>query len=219
MNDTIKAQQEQDILRDIDAAIAQQATKRPDGLCKIGDDPAIYVACLASYNQGILYGNWINLTVASTKEEIQECIDWILKHSPEPGAEEYAVHDTQCLCGPCEGTEWPDLEQLAELGSFYSWAALNDAEWIAYRMLCNDENEILSEDDFRERYCGVYESEADYAEEHYKEGLSREEIDQLDKAPFSYIDWQRVWEGELHCNGWTAAHIFEAGGYIITRPA
>ena len=195
------------------------ATKRPAGLCPINDDPAIYVACLASYNSGNLYGYWINLSVANTKEEIQECIDWILKHSPEPGAEEYAVHDSQGLCGPCKGTEWPDLEQLAELGSFYSWAALNDAEWIAYRMICNDQNEILSEDDFRARYCGVYNSGADYAWELYREGLSRDEIAQIDSAPFSYIDWERVWEGELECNGWDAEYSSEAGGYIITRPA
>ena len=51
------------------------ATKRPAGLCSISDDPAIYVACLASYNSGSLFGYWINLSVADTKEEIQECID------------------------------------------------------------------------------------------------------------------------------------------------
>ena len=143
----------------------------------------------------------------------------MLKHSPEPGAEEYAVHDSQGLCGPCWGTEWPDLDQLAELAHAYNFTCSDQAEWIAYRMICNDQNEILTEDEFRKRYEGVYDSEADYAEEHYREGLSRDEIAQMDRAPFSYIDWERVWDCDLHCNGWTAEFSNEAGGYIITRPA
>ena len=152
------------------------ATKRPAGLCSIDDDPAIYVACLASYNSGNLFGYWINLSVADTKGGIQECIDWMLQHSPAPGAEEYAVHDSQGLCGPCKGTEQPDLEQLEELAHAYNVICSDQTEWIAYRMMCNDQNEILSEDDFRARYCGVYDSEADYAEELFKEGSMEKKL-------------------------------------------
>lgn len=191
------------------------ATGAPTGLhCALNDDPAIYVACLASYNSGNLFGYWINLSVADTKEDIQECIDWMLKHSPEPGAEEYAVHDSQGLCGPCKGTEWPDLDQLEELAHAYNFTCCDQTEWIAYRKVCDHQNEILSEDDFRARYCGVYDSGADYAWELY-----RDEIAQIDRAPFCYIDWERVWECELECNGWDAEFSVEAGGYIITRPA
>jgi antirestriction protein len=53
--------------------------------------PKIYIACLASYNNGILYGNWIDANqdadVLST--EIKE----ILAKSPMENAEEWAIHD------------------------------------------------------------------------------------------------------------------------------
>ena len=192
------------------------ATGAPAGLhCDLNYEPAIYVACLASYNSGNLYGYWINLSVAETKEEIQECIDWILKHSPVPGAEEYAVHDSQGLCGPCKGTEWPDLDQLEELAHAYNFTCSDQTEWIAYRMLCNDENEILSEDDFRDRYCGVYDRPEDFAYE-----LAVEIGHEVDGAkwPFSCVDWERAWR-ELGYDGYSAEYSSEAGGYIVTRPA
>ena len=55
------------------------------------DTSQIYVACLASYNNGCLSGKWI--TPADTEEKLQAQIDAILKASPEPDAEEWAIHD------------------------------------------------------------------------------------------------------------------------------
>lgn len=51
-------------------------------------EPQIYIACLASYNNGILYGKWIdaNQDVSALEGEIQE----ILAESPMPDAEEWA---------------------------------------------------------------------------------------------------------------------------------
>jgi antirestriction protein len=63
--------------------------------------PQIYIACLSSYNSGILHGKWI---VPSTDEqELQDQIDSILKTSKQHFAEEWAVHDynyfrTKLLC-------------------------------------------------------------------------------------------------------------------------
>ena len=63
------------------------------------DGPAIYIACLASYNAGTLHGFWCDLTIATTAEDIQECIDYVLATSPATLAEEYAIHDQQLLAG------------------------------------------------------------------------------------------------------------------------
>ena len=51
----------------------------------------IYVACLASYNAGRLHGEFI--TPADTEEKLLAQIGKILKSSPEPNAEEWAIHD------------------------------------------------------------------------------------------------------------------------------
>ena len=53
--------------------------------------PKIYVACLASYNNGILHGNWIDADIG--EDEINEEIQKVLKTSPIEDAEEFAVHD------------------------------------------------------------------------------------------------------------------------------
>ena len=55
------------------------------------DEGQIYVACLASYNAGRLIGEWI--TPANDEEKLLAQIDKILKASPEPDAEEWAIHD------------------------------------------------------------------------------------------------------------------------------
>jgi antirestriction protein len=55
------------------------------------DKPQIYVACLSSYTNGILYGEWLDATC--DVEDIQEQIKQLLAKSPMPDAEEFAVHD------------------------------------------------------------------------------------------------------------------------------
>jgi len=51
----------------------------------------IYVACLAAYNNGKLHGAWIDAT--QDIDDIQCQINQMLADSPEPDAEEYAIHD------------------------------------------------------------------------------------------------------------------------------
>ena len=53
------------------------------------DRPRIYVACLAAYNSGCLHGRWID---ATTPDEIWEQVRAMLADSPEPDAEEWAIH-------------------------------------------------------------------------------------------------------------------------------
>lgn len=71
----------------------------------------VYIACLASYNSGIMHGEWVEVTgnVHALKEEIAR----ILKASPEEDAEEWAVHGHEGF-GSYKVTEWPDLAELCD---------------------------------------------------------------------------------------------------------
>jgi antirestriction protein len=69
----------------------------------------IYVACLASYNAGILHGRWID--ASSDPDAMQGEIDAMLKASREPGAEEWAVHDYDGV--PSGLGEYPGLDKIA----------------------------------------------------------------------------------------------------------
>jgi len=53
--------------------------------------PRIYVACLAAYNNGKLRGEWIDAN--QDDDAIFDDIKKILSTSPEPLAEEWAIHD------------------------------------------------------------------------------------------------------------------------------
>ena len=54
-------------------------------------NPKIYVACLASYNEGRIFGEWIDAD--QDPEAINEDIFNMLSKSPIANAEEYAIHD------------------------------------------------------------------------------------------------------------------------------
>jgi antirestriction protein len=110
---------------------------KPAGIASGLPDVGCYIACLASYNNGILYGAWVDLEEATTADEIQDCIDWVLATSPTPGAEEWAMHDHAGLPGYIRRTEWPDIEELS------SWATAlaeytDDDTREAFRLACEN---------------------------------------------------------------------------------
>lgn len=68
----------------------------------------IYAACLAAYNNGILHGAWIDCL--DGENEVMEQIQAMLKASPEPDAEEWAIHDCDF-----EGYPVSEGESIAKL--------------------------------------------------------------------------------------------------------
>jgi len=52
--------------------------------------PQIYIACLSAYNNGKLHGNWV--TVDGDVDDLEAAIAEVIKTSPEPDAEEWAIH-------------------------------------------------------------------------------------------------------------------------------
>lgn len=124
-------------------------------------NPKIYVACLASYNSGVLYGDWIELE-GLDYEDIQLQIDEIIKHSPTEGAEEWAVHDSEDLPNWLRNTEWPNPKELSEFVAIIS-STDHDEDVIECAMTLACDNEELSQ--YLENFSGCYSSKAEWAEE------------------------------------------------------
>ncbi|MCC2603641.1 antirestriction protein ArdA [Sphingopyxis yananensis] len=80
-----------------------------------GSNPRIYVACLAAYNNGYLYGAWIDAD--QNADEIREEIAAMLGRSPIEHAEEYAIHDYEGFEGVTI-SEYAGIDTLARLGAF-----------------------------------------------------------------------------------------------------
>lgn len=160
---------------------------------------AVWICALGAYNNGDHHGQWIDLEEADTKEKLQAKIDKILKSSPQPGEEEWAMHDSIGLPTFISSTEWPDwdkvLEYVENASDFKCTQALE-----CYQVCCENNLRVMSIDDYEECFVGVYESEEDFAQEDQE---SRADLGVL----ASYIDWEMVWHGEYECSSYWSTRI------------
>lgn len=159
----------------------------------------IYVACLASYNSGMLHGEWIDIDETTTEDDIQDAINAILRSSPcpnvevehpdgsgkVPSAEEWAVHDYEGPKGWAQG-ECPDIEALLESARLYHQHGL---AWFAYVDLVG--KDFADESDFEESYQGEYDSEEDYAENFLEETGGLKDMPESLRSYFDYKKYAR----------------------------
>ena len=115
--------------------------------------PRIYVASLSDYNAGRLHGAWIDATDA---DDMRDAIAAMLKASPEPIAEEWAIHDTDGF-GSYSVSEYADLDAVAAIASGIAEYGDAFSAWV------NDGNEPDT-DDFQDHYVGTFGSFRDYAD-------------------------------------------------------
>lgn len=190
----------------------------------------MYAACLASYNNGVLHGEWFDLEDYSDKEELLKDIeDRVLRTSPYPNV----TVECRVCCGsgdmgegpvwPCEACagrgkvpsseEWAAHDYDGEgLGGFGEYPDLDKLlehvrlvsdhgdAWLAYVEWQGASN--ATEDNFRDCHLGECKSARDYFEEQL------EETGELDKVPAElryYIDFEQ-YAKDMECNG---GHHFE----------
>lgn len=177
------------------------------------DTPRIYVACLASYNAGTLHGEWIDATDADT---IREAIQAVLKRSPCPGAEEWAIHDykgfgqlrlSECLNRNLKSSPYnlEDIDRVAELG------ALIDEHGEAFAAYANHVGvDYATEEGFEEAYCGEWDSEEAYAENLFDE-LYLHEVPEYVQH---YIDYE-AFSRDLFINDYYSVDCPEGGVYVF----
>ncbi len=145
------------------------------------DAPRIYVADLAAYNAGRLHGEWIDAT--QDPDDINDAIQAMLAKSPEPDAEEWAIHDFENFGGLQLG-ESEDLEKVSQVAKLIQEHGPLFAEVVSHfggiRYL-DDAVEAMEEN-----YQGEYDDLAEWAEQFAKDtGASMENYE-------NYIDWERV---------------------------
>lgn len=152
----------------------------------MADEFRIYAACLASYNNGVLHGRWIDADGGA--DHMRAEIAAMLRESPcpnvqvdcpdcdhlihningcptcngtgtVPSAEEYAIHDYDGF-GSIKLGEHPDLDTVAEL------AGALEEHGEAFRIwYANDNSDGVDVERFQEQYRGCFKSLEDYAAE------------------------------------------------------
>jgi antirestriction protein len=168
----------------------------------MSDTPRIYVACLAAYNNGKLHGTWID--AAQDEEAIWEAIHAMLKASPEPGAEEWAIHDYEGFYDIKLG-ENPNIKDVSAIGQFLSdnedkaEQIIEVAQHLSNKL---DEAGLESAKDYiAENYKGEFKDVGEYASQLAEEtGANLGDFER-------FIDWDSV------------GAEYETGGDIFTIDA
>ena len=139
-------------------------------------NPRIYVACLASYNNGKLYGRWINADQEA--EDIRAEMADMLKKSSEPFAEEWAIHDYEGF----RGYRLSESEDIEEVAALAAQITEHGKPYLAALALSSNRAEA---DALMEEYCGEYNSDEAFTQQLLEEcGQIPDEL-----AWYIHIDW------------------------------
>jgi antirestriction protein len=169
-----------------------------------GHSPRIWVGSLADYNNGQLYGAWLDATLEP--DELHAAVRFMLRTSDTPGAEEWSIMDYDDF-GGYEVSEWSSFatvsliaQGIAEHGGAY-------AAWVNY--VGDTSGELLEPERFRDHYLGEWESLENYVEDVLQESGFFERLDEAlpeDLRRYVKVDVEGIGEE------------WEQGLYVVERP-
>lgn len=139
---------------------------------KLEDEPRVYIADLAAYNDGKLVGEWINLSDYSDGSEVMEKIDELLKKwSKKAGEEreEYAVHDYENFSANLY-SEYMSKESFDKVIKSYNVSKTTGIPADVIATIVREYNPDDIEEWINEHYEGEFNSDTDLAY-HYVEQL------------------------------------------------
>ena len=145
----------------------------------MNDEIRIYVADLTAYNNGKLHGVWIDAT--GDLDDIWNAVNAMLKASPEPDAEEWAIHDYEGF-GGYRLSEWESFERVQEIAQFIEDHPAIGAELLSHFGGDLEDSKKAAE----ENYSGCYTSLADYAQQ------LTEDTTEIPEPLAYYIDYERM---------------------------
>lgn len=121
-------------------------------------EPRIYIACLAAYNNGLLHGEWIDADRSA--DELHEAVARMLAASPQPGAEEWAIHDYEGF-GSLRLGEYESLERIAIIAAGIAEHGDAFSAWLSY----DESQDATDMQSFEDAYRGEWDSLRAYAED------------------------------------------------------
>ncbi len=144
------------------------------------DNPSIYAADLAAYNNGILHGAWIDAT--RDLEDMQKALQEMLKASPMgQRAEEWAIHDYASFHS-LRISEHQGLEHVRELALF-----VEEHGRLGTGVLENFGYDVeQAKEALEESYAGQYVYLSDFAEQ------LTEDTTEVPEALQYYIDYEAM---------------------------
>jgi antirestriction protein len=143
-------------------------------------NPRIYVACLAAYNNGRLHGEWIDADQSA--DELHEAVQQMLTASPEPGAEEWAIHDFEGF-GALRLSEYESLERVAAIAAGVAQHGEAFTAWLSY----DQDRDPVDTSAFEDAYRGEWDSLRAYAEG-YADAIGLYDAAEKSGSPYVVVD-------------------------------
>jgi antirestriction protein len=165
--------------------------------------PMIYVACLAAYNAGTLHGKWI--PGAQDADSLHTEVRELLKQSPEPLAEEWAIHDYEGF-GDIRIHEYESLSEVSRLALLIE---THGEAFAAYAAHVGTES--ATEESFLDAYRGHWDSELAYAQDLFDELYAHE----LPEHIRFYIDYE-AFSRDLFLDGHSSVRSSDFGVHVFT---
>ena len=144
----------------------------------------VYVGTYAKYNNGSLFGKWLDLSDYSDKDEFLEACRELHKDEQEP---EFMFQDIENIPEALISENFFALRDAVE--------DLSDTEQEAFFVWCNYKSHDLGEEDaddlvssFEDEYQGEYKDEEDYAYEIVEECY---DLPEFAKTYFDYSAFAR----------------------------
>lgn len=167
-------------------------------------DASVYVGTYAKYNDGSIYGKWMNLSDYSSRGEFYEACAELHSDEEDP---EYMFQDYENIPEGLIGESWlceNTFEVLETLGN------LNENDLEAFLIWCDNDHKDFSKSDidelisdFQDDYVGRYDSEEDFARELVD---GRSDLNDFAKEYFAYEAYAR----DLFCGSYWSedGHVF-----------
>lgn len=143
-------------------------------------EPRIYVACLAAYNNGLLHGEWIDADQSA--DELHEAVARMLAASPQPGAEEWAIHDYEGF-GSLRLGEYESLERVAAIAAGIAEHGDAFSAWLSY----DESQDVAGMQSFEDAYRGEWDSLRAYAGD-YAESTGMYDAAEKSGSPYVVVD-------------------------------
>ncbi len=140
--------------------------------------PRLYVACLAAYNNGDLHGAWVDAT--DRPDAVYAAIADMLKASPIPTAEEWAIHDYEGF-GALRLGEYCSIERACALAEFIA-----EQGALGAKLLSHHDEDVEAARAALEDSAGAYDSVADFARS------LREDAGDIPEHLAPYIDYEAM---------------------------
>ena len=163
----------------------------------ITDQPALYCGTYAKYNNGSIYGKWIDLTECADRDEFYAICAEIHKDEEDP---EFMFQDTQGYPKSlyCESDASDELFEYLE-----AIKGMDADRKEAYEIYINGGYDVS---DFDESYQGMYKDEEDYAYELVQDCY---DLDKIMGSLSSYFDYEKFARDLFMSDYWyESGHVF-----------